>query len=95
MTLQEKLKQFVETDYRAIATEDEANAAIKFLTELHGAVGKAIENTIAPIAVKFQINAYLGEYGRDGREVVINDEVASMGYNERDIGEWMYSSETC
>ena len=92
MTLQEKLKQFVETDYRAIATEDEANAAIKFLTELHGAVGKAIEYAIAPIAVKFQINAYLGEYGR---EVVINDELASMGYNERDIGEWMYSSETC
>ncbi len=93
MTLQEKLKQFVETDYRAIATEDEANAAIKFLTDLHGAVGKAIENAIAPVAVKFQIPAYLGEYGRDGREVVLTEEDGE--YAGREVGEWMHSSETC
>ena len=93
MTLQEKLKQIVETDYRAIATEDEANAAIKFLTELHGAVGKAIEYAIAPIAVKFQINAYLGEYDAGGRSVVLTKEAGE--YAGREVGEWMYSSETC
>ncbi len=91
--LKEKLKQFVETDYRAIATEDEANAAIKFLTKLHGGVGAAIEDAIAPVAVKFQIPAHLGKCGRDGREVVLTEEHGE--YAEREVGEWMHSSETC
>lgn len=93
MSLKEKLKHFVETDYHAIATDVEAEAAIEFLTDLHREVGEAIEDAIAPLAVKFQINAYLGEYDAGGRSVVLTKEAGE--YAGREVGEWMYSSETC
>lgn len=66
MKLNDKLKQFMDADYGAITEHADAAKAIDFLTGLHQEFNEAIEDAIAPIAVKFQIPAYLGEYaGRD------------------------------
>ena len=54
-------------------------------------LNELLTKVIAPVAVKFQIPAYLGEYGRDGREVVLTEEDGE--YAGREVGEWMHSSE--
>ena len=90
MTLQEKLKQFVETDHGKIADYDEAKKAIDGLKNLHAQIAGAIEDELADLAVRFQIPVYIGDYG-NGRSVQLVEDA----YEDYAVGEWVPSSSRC
>ena len=52
---------------------------------------KEKEAEIVELALQHNIPVYLGEYGIDGRELLLEDNP----WTDKKRGEWLYSSETC
>lgn len=90
LSLQESLNAFLTTDYGKVEDPAEAEKAIDTLKKLHDQIAGAIEDELADLAVKFQINVYIGEYG-NGRSVQLEEEE----YSEFAVGEWVPSSARC
>lgn len=58
--------------------------------KLEGTIQK-LEAEIAAFALEHDLPVRLGEYGVDGRELLLWDD----SYSGKKRGEWLYSSETC
>lgn len=68
-------------------TKEAAKSRVRVLEEQI----RSIEKEIVELALKFEIELYRGEYGRDGRELLHYDD----SYSGKKRGDWLYSSETC
>ena len=92
-SLQESLNAFLAflaTYHDKIAEYDEAKKATDGLKNLHAQIAGAIEDELADLAVRFQIPAYIGDYG-NGRSV----QLVEHAYEDYAVGEWVPSSSRC
>lgn len=63
------------------------------MVDEHDKLIKESEKKLVEYALKHKLNLYLGECGRDGRALIVNQRSADDWGKE--VGEWLYSSETC
>lgn len=92
LVLQSRLKQIIkENPVMAKLSYKQAEKRIQELQiEIKNTI-KEKEAEIVELALQHNIPVYLGEYGIDGRELLLEDNP----WTDKKRGEWLYSSETC
>lgn len=77
-------------DDSTLTSKEAAKASIDWVKKQFENHQTEVESWLARVAVKHQIPVSIGEYGA-GKSVVLR----KSDYHDKDVGDWVYSSETC
>lgn len=73
----------------------DAKAKLALMVKAHQKTVNDSEAELVAFALEHNLELYLGEYGRDGRSLVLEDPTDDESDYGQSRGEWLYSSETC